>query len=121
MAQRFIDGVNAEYERLHTAFEAQFWGMKMGLTSAHAPLSGAAPGLADAFVAPKLYVLFVAGGHFKGFTLSERHPKVASYWAAISAHEAFCKTRYPEAEMLHGWAEARGEVESEGPGCAIEW
>jgi len=84
-------------------------------------LSGAAPGLADAFVAPKLYVLFVAGGHFKGFSQTERHPKVASYWAAISAHEAFCKTRYPEAEMLHGWAEARGEVESEGPGCAIEW
>ena len=44
VAQRFIDGVNAEYERLHTAFEAQFWGTKMGLTSAHAPLSGAAPG-----------------------------------------------------------------------------
>ena len=78
-------------------------------------LSGAAPGLADAFVATKLYVLLVAGGHFKGFALSQRHPKVAQYWAAISAHPAFYRTRYPEAEMLHGWGEARGE----GPGCAV--
>ena len=78
-------------------------------------LSGAAPGLADAFVATKLYVLFVGGGHFKGYALSERHPKVARYWAAVSAHPAFYRTRYPEAEMLHGWGEARGE----GPGCAV--
>ena len=46
---------------------------------------------------------------------SERHPKVARYWAAVSAHPAFYRTRYPEAEMLHGWGEARGE----GPGCAV--
>ena len=78
-------------------------------------LSGAAPGLADAFVATKLYVLFVAGGHYKQFMLSERYPKVARYWAAVSAHPAFYRTRYPEAEMLHGWGEARGE----GPGCAV--
>ena len=78
-------------------------------------LSGTVPGLADAFIATKLYVLLVAGGHFKGFALSQRHPKVAQYWAAISAHPAFYRTRYSEAEMLHGWGEARGE----GPGCAV--
>ena len=41
-AQAFIDGVNEQYELLHTEFEAQFWGTKMGLTAAHVPLSGGA-------------------------------------------------------------------------------
>lgn len=40
-AQSFINGVNSEYESLHSAFESQFWGTKMGLSSKHAPLSGA--------------------------------------------------------------------------------
>lgn len=30
--QRFIDETNAEYERLHLAFERQFWGTKMALS-----------------------------------------------------------------------------------------
>ena len=29
----FIDSVNAQYEDLHRAFEEQFWGTKMGLSS----------------------------------------------------------------------------------------
>ena len=40
-AQLFIDGVNVEYENLHRAFEAQFWGTKMALSSKHARTAGA--------------------------------------------------------------------------------
>ncbi|KAH8068937.1 peptidase [Aureococcus anophagefferens] len=39
-AQHFIDDVNAQYEALHTDFEAQFWGTKMALSTDHEPLSG---------------------------------------------------------------------------------
>jgi len=70
-------------------------------------LSGAAPGLADSAVATKLFVLLVAGGHYKGFKLDARFAGVAVYWAAISSHEAFYATRYDEAEMLFGWGQAR--------------
>ena len=30
--QTFIDSYNAEYEKLHLAFEEQFWGTKMALS-----------------------------------------------------------------------------------------
>ena len=53
-------------------------------------------------------MLFVAGGAYKGFALDAKHPKIARYWTLISAHPAFYGTRYPEAEMLYGWGEARG-------------
>lgn len=76
-----------------------------GLLGGEPFLSGDAPGLADSAVATKLFVLLVAGGHYKGFKLDA--PRVAVYWAAISAHEAFYATRYAEAEMLFGWGQAR--------------
>lgn len=71
-------------------------------------LAGAKPGLSDCSVSTKLYVLFVAGGHYEGFLLDARYPRIARYWTAISAHAAFYSTRYDEDEMLFGWGEARG-------------
>lgn len=55
-------------------------------------LSGTnAPGLADCAVATKLYVLSVAGGHFKSFALpADKYPLVAKYvdasFACVGRH-----------------------------------
>ena len=88
--------------------EEQLGKLEAVLGNAGPFLAGATPGLADCSIATKLYILFVAGQHFKGFILGAEYPSIARYWTAISAHPAFYKTRYPEAEMLHGWGQARG-------------
>ena len=71
-------------------------------------LSGDAIGLTDCSVSTKLYVLLVAGKHFKKFELSEpAFPLTTAYVAKLFDSDVFKKTMYPEEEMLHGWAEAR--------------
>lgn len=67
------------------------------------------PGLSDCSVATKLYVLTVAGGHYKDFALpKDRYPLVHKYIQDLDQCDAFSTTKYPAEEMIFGWGEARG-------------
>ena len=70
---------------------------------------GAAPGLADAAVAAKLYVISIAAAHYKSFTLSaSAMPRLTAYQERFFAHPAFAHTAYNPADAITGWGYARG-------------
>jgi len=103
----------ARDEGLTSALEEQLGLLEKFLAMRQCPvdfLSGSStPGLADASLAPKLFVLKIAGGHYKGYALdASKFPCVAEYQARVFALPAFESTKPRESEILHGWGQARG-------------
>lgn len=73
-------------------------------------LGGSVLGMADCSLAPKLFVMDVAGKHFKAFELdTSEFPLIAAYKERFFQSEAFKSTMYPTEEMLYGWGKARGQ------------
>ena len=65
-------------------------------------------GLADCSVATKLFVLQVAGNHFKKFTVDPvKFPNVSQYMTTVFDSESFLKTKYSDDDMIFGWSQAR--------------
>ena len=100
-------------EDLAASLDEQLGALEAFLVNQDTPLqflSGdASPGLADASIAPKLFVLQVAGGHYKNYALdTSKFPSVAEYQARVFALSAFQSTKPRESEVLHGWGQARG-------------
>ena len=102
-------------ESLHTSLEEQLRHLEVFLRSdghSCAPRRFLAheetPGLADASVAPKLFVLQVAGSHYKKYTLDKgKFPDIAAYQDRVFALPAFQSTRPRENEIIHGWGQGR--------------
>lgn len=70
---------------------------------------GAGPGLSDASIATKLYIISTAATHYKSFALdASAMPKLSAYQERIFAHPAFAETKYNPADAITGWGEARG-------------
>ena len=101
---------DAEDAALREGLDAALGALDKTLSAAGTPFfSGSSPGHADAWIATKLYVLDVAGGHYKKFAIDADALKtLAEYKARVFAHSAFTSTAYPPAEAIVGWGEARG-------------
>ena len=70
---------------------------------------GDQPGLSDASIATKLFVISTAAAHYKDFMLDvNAMPTLAAYYKKIGEHPAFASTVYDAADAITGWGHARG-------------
>ncbi len=81
---------------------------------------GATPGLSDAAIAAKLYVISIAAAHYKAFALSPgATPNLVAYQERIYAHPAFVGAMYEPADAITGWGLARGDANPAAASCEL--
>ncbi|KAG9453855.1 hypothetical protein H6P81_006759 [Aristolochia fimbriata] len=72
---------------------------------AHGPyIAGEKVTAADLSLAPKLYHLEIALGHFKNWTVPENLTAVHNYTKALFSRESFVKTKASKEHVIAGWA-----------------
>ncbi|XP_070567538.1 uncharacterized protein [Ptychodera flava] len=64
--------------------------------------------LPDCNLLPKLYHLKVAAKHFKDFEIPEELEELNKYMETAFETEVFNITKYPESEIINGWADHLG-------------
>ncbi|BFI27997.1 glutathione dehydrogenase/transferase [Marchantia polymorpha subsp. ruderalis] len=57
----------------------------------------------DLALAPKLFHMQVALGHYKQWTVPKEVPEVSSYMNALFSRESFLKTKAKEEDVIKGW------------------
>ncbi|VVA91887.1 unnamed protein product [Arabis nemorensis] len=67
-------------------------------------IAGAKVSAVDLSLAPKLYHLKVALGHFKSWSVPETLPHVRDYMKALFSLDSFEKTKPEEKYVISGWA-----------------
>lgn len=101
------EGADAE---LRAGLQAALTKLDAHLASSDAQFfGGAAPGLSDASIATKLFVIATACTHYKEFALdASATPALAAYYERVCKLPAFAETTYDAADAITGWAAARG-------------
>lgn len=106
---RFLKNTNpANRAELEEDLVAQLRTLDEHLAAEGTPfLGGDAPGVLDCSVAPKLFHLRVAGGHFEQFAVPGELGALAAYMDRVFATDAFTKTACPDEVVTWGWGNAR--------------
>ena len=103
------EAVCEELRKIERFLEARAGAGAGAGSGGHWLCDGDALGLLDCSVAPKLWVLQVAGGHYKNFLWPQPRvfPRLAAYQERVFATDAFKSTMCSPDEVIFGWGQGR--------------